>query len=164
MPTLNDGTNKWDTGSNPIVLTQQNNTVIKLQTNTQYVTKNIELTVNAQTASPVFDGGAVSGAAAAAYTNATTTSTNSSGVVVTASATASRAAVLYNGAVDGWVNKADNTTASAAVTNQALTSETKYIKGVNIINEKNFDITVPNGALTVTFNFAVDAEGNVLVT
>lgn len=31
-------------------------------------------------------------------------------------------------------------------------------------DHKSFDIQVPNGADTITFNFAVDSNGNVLVT
>lgn len=37
-------------------------------------------------------------------------------------------------------------------------------QGINIPNSKSFNIQVPNGSETITFNFAVDADGNVLVT
>ena len=55
-----------------------------------------------------FDGGGVTGTPSGSYTNATTSTTNTSGVKVVSSATYNRAAVLYNGAVNGWVNKTDN--------------------------------------------------------
>jgi hypothetical protein len=45
-----------------------------------------------------------------------------------------------------------------------LTPETKYITGVDIKASKNFNITVPNGTGSITFNFAVDGNDNVLVT
>lgn len=164
MPTLdNTGTNL--TGSHE--LTQRTGTIIKFDTDAKYVEKDIWFTVNAQAATPTFDGGDLSGEATATYTNATTDTTNTSGVSVVASATASRTAVLYNGAVNGWVTKAnDAATEITAITDQALTSETKYITGVTINTSKNFNITIPNGSTTptLTLNFSVDSNGNTTVT
>ena len=37
-------------------------------------------------------------------------------------------------------------------------------QGINVPTSKSFQIKVPNGTGTITFNFAVDANGNVLVT
>ena len=37
-------------------------------------------------------------------------------------------------------------------------------QGINVPNSKSFNIQVPNGSETITFNFSVDADGNVLVT
>lgn len=157
-----------DTNTNmtaTVTLTKQSGTVLTLDTNEKYVRKDIAITLEARSATPKFDGGTLSGSASGTYTNATTSTTDTSGVKVVANAAASRAAVLYNGAVNGWVNKADNAaTEVAAISNQALTPETKYITGVDIKTSKNFNITVPNGSDTITFNFAVDANGNVLVT
>lgn len=161
MAKLTDSTN-W-TGS--FTITSGSGKTVTLDTDKKYITKDIAITMVPQAATPKFDGGTLSGSASGAYTNATTSTTDTSGVKVVANAKASRTAVLYNGAVNGWVNKADNAeTEVKAVTNQALSSETKYITGVDVKSSKNFNITVPNGTGSLTFNFAVDANGNVLVT
>jgi len=161
MAKLTESTN-W-TGS--FTITSGSGKTVTLDTDGKYVAKDIAITMVPQAATPKFDGGTLSGSASGAYTNATTSTTDTSGVKVVANAKASRTAVLYNGAVNGWVNKADNAaTEVTAITNQALTAETKYITGVDIKASKNFNITVPNGSNTITFNFAVDANGNVLVT
>ena len=161
MAKLTESTN-W-TGS--FTITSGSGKTVTLDTDGKYVAKDIAITMVPQAATPKFDGGTLSGSASGAYTNATTSGTDTSGVKVVANAKASRTAVLYNGAVNGWVNKADNAaTEVTAISNQALTAETKYITGVDIKASKNFNITVPNGSNTITFNFAVDANGNVLVT
>lgn len=161
MAKLTESTN-W-TGS--FTITSGSGKTVTLDTDGKYVAKDIAITMVPQAATPKFDGGTLSGSASGAYTNATTSGTDTSGVKVVANAKASRTAVLYNGAVNGWVNKADNAaTEVTAISNQALTPETKYITGVDIKASKNFNITVPNGSNTITFNFAVDANGNVLVT
>ena len=161
MAKLTESTN-W-TGS--FTITSGSGKTVTLDTDGKYVAKDIAITMVPQAATPKFDGGALSGSASGAYTNATTSTTDTSGVKVVANAKASRTAVLYNGAVNGWVNKADNAaTEVTAISNKALTAETKYITGVDIKASKNFNITVPNGSNTITFNFAVDANGNVLVT
>lgn len=163
MATLTSGTN-W-TGS--FTITSKNGKTVTLDTDQKYVEKDIAITMTPQAASPAFDGGTISGQASAAYTNAATSTSNTSGVSVVASAKANRTAVLYNGAVNGWVEKADNAgTGVDAISNQALTPETKYITGVTINTSKNFNITIPNGTTTpnLTLNFAVDASGNVVVT
>lgn len=149
-----------------VTITKRTGTVVTFDTDTKYVPKDIALTIDAQAATPQFDGGGVTGTPSGAYTNATTSNSDTSGVKVVASAKYNRAAVLYNGAVNGWVNKADNAaTEVTALSNQTLgTAETKYITGVDIKASKNFNITIPNGNSTMTLNFAVDANGNVLVT
>ena len=149
-----------------VTITKRTGTVVTFDTDTKYVPKDIALTIDAQAATPKFDGGGVTGTPSGAYTNATTSNSDTSGVKVVASAKYNRAAVLYNGAVNGWVNKADNAaTEVTALSNQTLgTAETKYITGVDIKASKNFNITIPNGGTTMTLNFAVDANGNVLVT
>ena len=157
-----------DTNTNmsaTITLTKRTGTILTLDTDQKYLKKDIALTLQAQSATPAFDGGTLSGSASGTYTNATTSTSNTSGVSVVAGAKASRTAVLYNGAVNGWVEKSDNAgTGVNAITDQALTSETKYITGVDIKASKNFNITIPNGGSTVTLNFAVDSSGNVVVT
>lgn len=127
--------------------------------------KDIEIIIGAQEASPKFDGGALnSKGATAAFTNMTTSSTNTSGVAILAKGTAGRDAVLYNGAVNGWVTAADNASASAAVASSTWNGTTYYATGVTLTNGKQFDITVPNGNSTITFHFAVDNSGNVTIT
>ena len=162
MATLTNNTN-WE---KTFTITASTGSIITLDTDNKFVEKDIKLTFVPQSATPAFDGGTISGTAAATYTNCSTTSTDISGVKVVASATANRSAVLYNGAVNGWVTRADNANASSAVNNQALTSTFKYITGVTINTGKNFNITIPNGSTTptLTLNFAVDANGNVVVT
>lgn len=50
--------------------------------------------------------------------------------------------------------------------NSDIEIESKVVKAVLTTDTATnvFDIQVPNGTSTVTFNFAVDASGNVLVT
>lgn len=161
MATLTNNTN-WEQ-SFPISTSAGR--TISLETKNKFIDKDIAITMIPVTASPQFDGGGITGNIGTTFTNSTTSASDTSGVKIVASASTSRAAVLYNGAVNGWVTKADNTTASAAVT-KSLDSKTTYITGVTINTSKNFNITVPNGSTTptLTFNFAVDANGNVLVT
>lgn len=146
-------------------ITAASGRTITLDTDNKYVAKDIAITMVPVTASPQFTGGGITGNIGTAFTNSTTSTSDTSGVKIVASASTSRSAVLYNGAVNGWVTTAANTTASTAVT-QALDSKTTYITGVTINTSKNFNITVPNGSTTptLTLNFAVDANGNVLVT
>ena len=157
----NTGTNMTTT----VTLTKRTGTVLTLDTDKKYVEKDIALTLEAQSASPAFTGGAISGTATATYTNASISTTNDSGVSVQAKGSANRAAITYNGAVNGWVTANNGATAYGASSSAAtLIPETKYITGVDIKASKNFNITVPNGSSSITFNFAVDANGNVLVT
>ena len=162
--TLNGGDSTNFTGS--YELTQRTGTKFTFDTDAKYLKQDIEFTVSAKSATPKFDGGGVTGTPSGSYTNATISTTDTSGVKVVSSATYNRAAVLYNGAVNGWVTKADNAaTEVTALSNKTLgTAETKYITGVDIKASKNFNITIPNGESTVTLNFAVDANGNVVVT
>lgn len=165
MATLDHATDTATNMSKTITLDQRTGTILTLDTNDKYIKKDIVLTLEAKSATPKFDGGILSGSASGTYTNAATSDTDTSGVKVVANAKASRTAVLYNGAVNGWVNKSDNAaTEVTAISNKALDSETKYITGVDIKTSKNFNITIPNGDSTITFNFAVDSSGNVLVT
>ena len=63
-----------------------------------------------KTANPAFDGGTLSGGSTATFSNITTSNTNN-GILIQTKYTASRTAILYNGAVNGWVTKADNASA-----------------------------------------------------
>lgn len=147
-------------------LGKRTGTLLTLQTLGQYLSKNVALTLSAQSATPAFDGGALNNkSATATFTNATTSTTNTSGVAIQAKGAAGRDALLYNGAVEGWVSANDNAVASAAVASSEWNGTTYYLTGVTLGNSKTFDITVPNGASDpVTFRFIVDASGNTTVT
>lgn len=145
---------------------KQSGTMLTLKTNGNYVNGDIALTLNAKTATPTFDGGELNNkAATATFTNMTTSSTDTSGVAILAKGTAGRNAVLYNGAVSGWVTQSDNASASAAVASSTWNGTTYYATGVTLSNGKSFSVTVPNGSSgTITFNFSVDANGNTTIT
>lgn len=164
MANLTDSTNLTGT----ITVSKATGTKVTLDTDHKYLNKDIELTINAQTATPAFTGGGVSGTASVSATNATISdSTNNSGVSVVASGSAIRAQVTYNGAVDGWVTKANGAEVLAAGDATALTNKTYYINGVTLIKPssgtRSFSITVPDGNSTVTFVFSVDSSGNVII-
>lgn len=121
------------------------------------------------TATPAFKGGAVSGTATASSSAASlSTSTNNSGITIAAAASATRAVVQYNTAVNGWVSKAASADAYAASGATALTGTTYYLNGVTLTaptsGTRSFSITVPNGSSTATFVFNVDTSGNVTIT
>lgn len=165
MATLTDSTNLTGT----ITLTKASGTKVTFDTDKKYITKDIELTVNAQTATPSFTGGGVSGTATASATNATiSNSTNNSGVSIAAAASATRGQITYNGAVAGWVDKTNGAEALAAGSSTALTGTTYYINGVTInapsSGTRTFSVTVPNGATTATFVFNVASNGTVTIT
>ena len=165
MANLTDGTNLTGT----VTLTKASGTKVTLDTDKKYLTKDIELTINATTATPVFKGGAVSGTATASSSNASiSSSTNNSGVSIIAGGSAVRAKIQYNAAVEGWVSKAADADAYAASNTTDLTSTTYYINGVTLTaplsGTRTFSITVPNGNTTATFVFNVDTSGNVTVT
>ena len=155
-----------DTLNGTIQIGRQSGTPITLGTSQKYIQKNIVLNISAKPAAPSFDGGALnSKSASATFTNATTSATNTSGVAIQTKGTAGRDAVLYNGAVEGWVSKTDNATASAAIASSEWNGTTYYLTGITLGNSKTFDITVPNGTSNpVTFRFTVDASGNTTVT
>lgn len=115
--------------------------VITLQTAGTYMPSNIELTMNVATANPAFDGGGLTDkTASATFTNITTSDTDN-GISILTKGTAGRAAVLYNGAVNGWVSKADNDTASAAVSASTWNGTTYYVTGVTVPVDKPFSVT-----------------------
>ena len=158
---INNGT-KW-TGS--IELAKRTGTIIQLNTNENYLDKNIELTVNALSATPAFSGGVASSQSIGlTKTNVVTSSTDTSGVSIRASVEGNVSAVTYDGTVHGWVNALDGDSAKAA-SSFSWQGDAQYITGVTIENGKSFDITVPNGSSgTITFHFAVDASGNTTIT
>ena len=119
------------------------------------------------TASPAFTGGALSGkTATASATNATISdSTNNSGVAIQASGGATRGAVTYDGAAEGWIDKDSGDTALAAASAETWTGTTYYINGVTLTapstGTRTFAVTLPNGTNdTITLTITVDSGGN----
>lgn len=164
MATLdNSSSTPWN---KTLTIEKQSGAKVTLATATKYVEEDIELTLNVKTAIPAFDGGELNNkTATATFTNMTTSSTNTSGVAILAKGTAGRNAVLYNGAVSGWVSQSDNASASAAIASSTWDGTTYYATGVTLTNGKSFSVTVPNGANgNITFNFSVDADGNTTIT
>lgn len=140
--------------------------VITLQTAGTYMPSNIELTMNVATATPAFDGGELtSKGASATFTNITTSDTNN-GISILTKGTAGRAAVLYNGAVNGWVSKADNDTASAAVSASTWNGTTYYVTGITVPTDKPFTVTTTadtalDSTSTLTINNAANRQINL---
>ena len=158
MATLVNGT----TLNADLTITKQTGTKITFDTDQKYVPKDIEINLSAQTASPSFTGGALGDkSASATFTNMTTSTTNSSGVVIATSGGASRGAVTYNGAVDGWVTKTNGANALSAGSSENWNGTTYYATGVTLTNGTQFNITVPDGNSTATHTISVDSEGNV---
>ena len=165
MATTNRTLNNY---SDSYTLTQPTGTQFIFKTNEQrYVPSDISLTVNTPTASPKIKGGAPSGAATfGTPTNCVLSETNSSGIAVVTSGTCSRAAIQYDGAVNGWVIASNNATPTGGTASSAvnLTTTTRYLTKVTLTNGKTFQIEVPNGSAgTVTFTFSVDANGNTTI-
>lgn len=120
-----------------------------------------------KTASPSFTGGVLSGKGATAVgTNATISdSTNNSGVEIQTSGGATRGAVTYDGAAEGWIDKSSGDQAMAAGSAETWNGTKYYINGVTIVapasGTRTFSITLPNGANdTITLTVTVDSDGN----
>lgn len=127
-----------------------------------------EVIASMDTVTPTFKGGALnSKGASATGTNAILGTSNNSGISILAKGTAGRDAVLYDGAVSGYISASDNTVASAAVASSAWNGTTYYLKEVTLAKpssgSREFGIKVPNGDSTITFVFHVDSSGNVTV-
>ena len=119
------------------------------------------------TTEPSFSGGALASTGATAmFTNSTVSDINSSGIAITTSATATRTAVTYDTSDAGWLSaKTSNDVALAAASATTWTGNTYYLTGVELTNNNEFEITVPNGeGNTITFHFAVDDNGNTTIT
>lgn len=162
MSTFNKGT----TWNGTVTLSKQSGTKVTIPTKNQYLDRNIEVTVNASTASPSFSGGGISirNASITANNLSYSSSNNASGVYVTTSISFTRDAITYNGAVNGWVSKSNRASAVAA-THHTLSGPACYINGVVLENGKSFDITVPNGSSgTLMYHFSVDDNGNTTIT
>ena len=68
--------------------------------------------------------------------------------------------MLYNGAVAGWVDKADNATALAAGSATTLTGATKYITNINVPAGKTLHLTRATGTDSNYSSIFVDSAGN----
>lgn len=112
-------------------------------------------------ANPAFDGGAVSGSVSVASSTMTLADDDPNGLrlSITGSGTATRAAVLYNGAVAGYVSKADNATALAAGSATALTGATKYITNINVPTGKVLHTTASAGSGSSSSAIFIDSLG-----
>ena len=108
------------------------------------------------TATPAFDGGTLSGGSTATGTNVTL-STTDNGMKVQTAYTASRTAVLYNGAVAGWVNKADDAEALASASKSSTNGTAYYVTAVTMPKDKGFTVTT-------TADTALDTTSDLDVT
>ena len=116
------------------------------------------------------DGYATASVAASTITNNTTLASGAS-----SSGTINRGKYIKIG--KGFVNndtyyvaQANSGTLSITTSHNAQTNVScdgyanVNASGINVPNSKTFQVKVPNGTGTITFNFSVDANGNVLVT
>lgn len=117
-------------------------------------------------ASPSFSGGTLaSTGATATFTNSTVSDVDSSGIAIMTSAAATRTAVTYDTFNAGWLDKNPGDEALEAASATTWTGNTYYLTGVELTNNNEFEITVPNGeGNTITFHFAVDDNGNTTIT
>lgn len=116
-----------------------------------------------KTQTPSFDGGALSGGSTATFTGLTTT-TSDTGIKVQTAYTASRGAVLYNGAVSGWVTATDNATALAAGSKDSTNGTSYFISAATIPVSKNFTVTTTANSNTDGTGLTVTNNKNRKVT
>jgi hypothetical protein len=97
-------------------------------------------------------------------TNVTVSDTNTSGVKVVFTGSGSVSAVAK--ITTAGYTPTNTSFATGTSTSSNSIPATKYITGVTLTNETEFDITVPNGSSdeTVTFHFVVDGNGNTTIT
>lgn len=93
-----------------------------------------------KTATPAFDGGTLSGGSTATGTNVTLSSTNN-GIKIQTAYTAASTAVLYDGAVEGWVSKANDAQALAAQNLSSTNGTAYYVTAVTVPKDVNFSVT-----------------------
>ena len=135
-------------------LTQQNNTKFTFNTDTKYVPKNIELTVNVRSAAtPTISGGAPSGSVSSITGNNITLSDTNNGISVTASGTTSRAAITCSTTQSGWIGT--SIASSAASSAVALTEKTRYITEITVPTATNFTLSSTGNTATDTSTIAI---------
>lgn len=113
------------------------------------------IVTNLTTVTPVFDGGDLTVDSNIVGTNVTLSTTNN-GIYIDSTGTASRAAVLYNGAVNGYVNVEDNTQALASGNISQTSATRRYITAITVPKDKAF-------SLTTTADTALDTTSNVTI-
>lgn len=108
------------------------------------------------TVNPAFDGGTLSGSSTAVGTNVTLSTSTNSGLEIQTKYSASRSDVLYNGAVSGLVNKADNDLALASASLSATNGTKYYITGVTVQHGKTLTVdTESTASVDVNINNVV---------
>lgn len=138
-----------------ITLSKESGTVLTLNTKDKFVNNDVSFSIDVISAEPAFDGGELSGDSTATFNNITTSSTDN-GIKVQTAYTASRTAVFYNGAVNGWVNKSDNAEALAAESKTSTNGKAYYVTGVTVPKDKGFSVTT-------TADTALDNKSNLSV-
>lgn len=139
-----------------ITLAKKSGTTLTLHTEGKYVASDVSFGLDAQDASPSFDGGDLSGNSTATGTNVTLISSNN-GMKIQTKYSASSADVLYNGAVDGWVSKGDNAVALEGKSLASSNGEAYYVTAVTMPKDKGFTVTT-------TADTALDTTSDLDVT
>lgn len=123
-----------------------------------YLPKNTIVT-NIATVTPKFDGGGLTVSSSINGSSVTLETSNTSGISVSSTGSASRADVLYNGAVNGYVNIADNSIALAATTSNVTqaSATTRYITAITLPKDKTI-------AITTTADTALDTTSDLDIT
>ena len=119
------------------------------------------------TATPAFDGGALSGNSTATGTNVTLSDTDN-GIKIQTAYTASRADVLYNGAVSGWVTKANDAVALAGQNKASTNGTAYYINDVTLTapssDTRTFSVVAPDkNSTNHTYLYTTDSTGNTSI-
>ena len=105
------------------------------------------------TATPAFTGGTLSAGSTATGTNVTLSSTNN-GIKVQTVYTAATTAVTYDGAINGYVTKANGAEAVAAQTISATNGTAYYVTDVTVPTDTGFSVTT-------TADTALDATSDL---
>lgn len=142
-----------------------------------YLPKDTVVT-NIATVTPQFDGGGLTVSSSINGSSVTLGTSNTSGISVSSTGSASRADVLYNGAINGYINIEDNAIALAGTTNNVTqaSATTRYITAVTLPKDKKLSVTTAadtaldtTSDLTITnnayrrINITNAANGTVLV-
>jgi len=114
--------------------------------------------VTVPSATPAFDGGDLTGASTATGTNVTLAASGNTGIEVQTNYSVNRAAVLYNGAVNAWVTKADNATALTSGS-KADAGSKYYVTALTIPANKTFPVT-NSGTANITSTGAANVTAN----
>lgn len=126
--------------------------------------------INIKAATMTYSGGALNNkGATASFTGISTTATDSynNGLKIATSGQAGREAITYTNTAGYIPAHNTNQTASSAITQSSWNGSSYYLTGVTLAKPASgtakFDITVPNGDSTITFEFQVTSTGEVYV-